>query len=103
MIEVDLDVLMKKELPVQVDWVGKLDDRLILTNTGLKPDKITIIGGSLILKDISTIYTKAVAVDGFDASGSTTVPVVLPAPTLIIAPGQTNLIEIDYTVQERSQ
>jgi uncharacterized protein (TIGR00159 family) len=102
LIEVNLDLLMKKELPVQVDWVGKMEDRLLLTKARPVPDKLTIIGGSLILEDITTIYTKKVAVDNIEASGSTTVPVILPAPTLKIAPGQTNLIEVEYTVQERS-
>lgn len=101
LVEVTLDVLMKKELPVQADWVGKMADNLILAQASLKPDKVTVIGGSLILNKLKTLFTNNIAVDDIAQSGSTTVPVVLVAPSLKIAPGQTNLITIEYVVQKR--
>lgn len=101
LVEVTLDVLMKKELPVQVDWVGKMPNDLVLERASLKPDKVTVIGGSLILDDISTLYTNSVAVDSIEQSGTMTVPLLLLAPSLKIAPGQTNLITVDYVIQKR--
>jgi len=60
-----------------------------------------VIGGSLILDDISTLYTNSVAVDSIEQSGTMTVPLLLLAPSLKIAPGQTNLITVDYVIQKR--
>ncbi len=49
-IDVSLDVLVIKELPIQVDWTGKLPDDLILTNATVTPAKTKLIGERRISK-----------------------------------------------------
>jgi diadenylate cyclase len=49
-LEVTLDLPVEKTLPIQADWVGKLADGLILEDVRLVPDKIKVVGGSLMLR-----------------------------------------------------
>ena len=102
-VEVTLDVPIKKELPVQIDWVGKLPEHLILKETHLDPARIWVIGGRQILKDVKTIYTEKVPLDNIRKSGTITVNVVLDPASLIIAPGSKDRITVTYVTEERSQ
>ena len=49
-VEVDPDLLIKKELPVQIDWVGKLPHHFILKETIITPKKVGFIGGKRMLE-----------------------------------------------------
>ena len=53
----------KKELPIQVDWTGKLPIFLVLTHVKIDPEKTTVMGGRSILDTLSTIYTEKVRLD----------------------------------------
>ena len=69
-IEVTLDETIKKEIPLQVDWVGELPEGLILSEIEIDPDKIEIIGGKRILGNISTLYTEKVHLDNLKGTGT---------------------------------
>ncbi len=49
-IEVTLDVPITKELPIQVDWVGRLPENLLLIKAKVIPEVVKVIGGSKILE-----------------------------------------------------
>jgi uncharacterized protein (TIGR00159 family) len=102
-VEVTLDVPIKKELPVQVDWVGKLPEHLILTETHLDPARIWVIGGRQILKGVKTIYTEKVPLDNIRKTGTITVNLVLDPTSLIMAPGSKDRITVTYVTEERSR
>ena len=102
-VEVTLDVPIKKELPVQVDWVGKLSDHLILAGAKLDPEKIEVIGGTRIMKDISTIYTQKVSLDNIQGSGTITVNLALNPASLRIARGSKDRITVEFVAKERLQ
>ena len=102
-VEVTLDVPIKKELPVQVDWVGKLPEHLVLKETHLDPARIWVIGGRQILKGVKTIYTEKVPLDNIRKTGTITVNVVLDPASLIIAPGSKDRIAVSYVTEERSR
>ena len=59
-LEVTLDLPVEKSLPLQADWTGKLADGLILEDVRMVPDTVKVVGGSLMLKDIQTIYTEKI-------------------------------------------
>lgn len=101
-LEVVLDVPVKKELPVQVDWVGKLPENLILREVKLDADKIQVIGGARTLADITTIYTEKVTLDSLKRSGTLTATLALSPASLKIAPGYKDKVIIKYTIAERS-
>ncbi len=102
-VEVTLDVPIAKELPVQVDWTGKLPENLILSEARLDPEKLLVEGGSHMLKNISTIYTEKVLLDNISESGKISVKLVLNPASLKIALGSKDRISIEYVVKKRLQ
>jgi uncharacterized protein (TIGR00159 family) len=102
-VEVTLDVPMRKELPVQVDWVGTLPEHLILTETKIEPDKIWVIGGRQILKGVDTIYTEKVPLDNIRKTGTITASLVLDPASLLLAPGSKDRVIVKYVAKERLQ
>ncbi len=100
-IEATLDIPVKKKLPLQVDWVGKLPAHLILTDVKIDPENVRVIGGKLILDEISSIYTKKIPLDNIIKSGTTTVNLALNPASLKIAPGSKDKITVKYIVKKR--
>lgn len=97
-VEATLDIPVKKELPIQVDWVGKLPDRITVSSVELDPAKVVVIGGKHILDKISTIYTKKVPVNNIDETGSITVNLALTPASLKIDSGSKEKIIVKYSV-----
>jgi diadenylate cyclase len=100
-VEVTIDVPMEKELPVQVDWAGKLPEHLILAGVEVVPHKIHIVGGARILENISTIYTKKVPLDKITETGTMMVGLALNPASLKIASGSEDSVRIKYVVKKR--
>jgi uncharacterized protein (TIGR00159 family) len=100
-IEVALDVLIAKELPVQVDWVGKLADDLILTNATVTPLKVKLIGERRVLTDLSTVYTEKVSLDKIQQTGSMSVSLALNPASIKVEAGSTDKVTIAYSVKKR--
>jgi YbbR domain-containing protein len=102
-IEVTLDVLSHKILPIQVDWVGKLKDELIMQSAEITPKEVKIVGGKNLLESISTIYTEKTPLDTITASGKLSANLALNPATLKIAPGLSNKVTIDYVLAQRRE
>ncbi len=100
-VEVSIDETIKKELPVQIDWVGKLTDNLILVDSVTDPVKVAVVGGKRILEDIATIYTEKVQLDSLSGQGEITANLALSPPSLKIAPGFKDKVTIQYLIRER--
>lgn len=102
-VEVDLDVLIKKKLPVQIDWIGRLPDHFILEQANLDPATVEIIGGKRILEKISTIYTEKVPLDNLGVNGTITANLALTPASLKIAPNSKEKVTITYLTRLRNQ
>ena len=102
-VEVDLDVLIKKEMPVQIDWVGRLPDHFILTETKVEPKTVAVIGGKRILENISTLYTEKVPLNNLEVRGTILVNLALTPASLKIAPGSKDKLTITYLNKLRNQ
>ena len=102
-VDVELDVLIKKEMPVQIDWVGRLPDHFILTETNVEPETVAVIGGKRILENISTIYTEKVPLNNLEVKGTITVNLALTPASLKIAPDSKEKITINYLTKLRNQ
>ena len=100
-VKVILDTTLKKELPVQVDWVGRLPDSLILEQVTLSPEKTTVLGGSRILKDMETVYTEKVPLGTISESGQMAVNLALRPATLKIAAGGRDKVQVSYVIRQR--
>ncbi len=100
-VEVTLGIPVIRELPVQVDWVGKLPKNLVLENVKIEPGKVRIIGGKRILDKISTIYTDKIYLNNIYYSGTKTVRLALSPPSLRIAPESTDTVTVKYIVKKK--
>ncbi|HHP7233846.1 MAG TPA: diadenylate cyclase [Desulfobacterales bacterium] len=99
-IDVTLDVLVEKELPLQADWVGSMPEGLLLASARLIPDRVVVIGPSRMLENLQTLYTEEIPVDPLTTSDSMTVTLALN-PSVKLAPWLENRVNIDYQVQPR--
>lgn len=98
---VDLDVPVSKPLPIQVDWVGSLDDNLILESVSVQPEQAEVVGSARTIDSLSTIYTEKVSLDQIRFSGRLSVQLALDPPGIKIADRQADKVEIHYTVRKR--
>lgn len=102
LVKVTLDVPVQREFPIQVNWTGKLNEHLILTEAYVVPNKIKVVGGSLKLDNIHTIYTEKVPLDTIEKSGNLTVKLNLDSDQLRFPPNSTSKVTVTYVVKERS-
>jgi YbbR domain-containing protein len=100
-IDVTVDVLDQKSLPLQVDWTGALPPGILVQEIKLEPATVKVTGGQLLLNQIDTLYTAKVPVDGLKQSGEIRTSLALVPASLRLAPGQENSILIRYTVRPR--
>ncbi len=100
-IDVALDEQVEKELPIQVDWVGKFPSHLILTMVKIKPEKTVVTGGRSILEKLSTIYTEKVRLDKIEKTGEINVSLALNPASLKVVQGSNEQIKVTYVVKER--
>jgi YbbR domain-containing protein len=102
-VDVDLDILITKELPIQIDWVGKLPDNFILTDVIIEPQTVEIIGGKRMLEKMSTIYTEKVSLNNLAEKGIITANLALNPASLKIAPNSKEKVTITYVTKLRNQ
>jgi diadenylate cyclase len=102
-VDVDLDVLVKKKLPIQIDWVGKLPDKYMLVEAIVEPDMVEIIGAKRMLEKISTLYTAKVPLDNLEVKGTITANLALNPASLKIAPDSKENVTITYLTKLRNQ
>ena len=100
-VEVMLDVPIVKELPVQVDWVGKLPENMLLKEVKIVPQTLQVIGGSKILDNVATLYTAPIRLDNLVKSGSLTANLVLTPASLKLAPNSPERVTVSFVIEER--
>jgi hypothetical protein len=103
MVEVFVDIRLKKEIPVQAFWVGRLSPDLILTQVVVSPEKIVVVGPSQVLSDIGTLFTEPVSLDGIAESGKITTQIAFNPATIRPEDSKRSVIQLEYTVQNRNE
>lgn len=98
-VEVTLDRMVKKELPVQVDWVGRLQEPYVIAQVKIDPPAVQVSGSARILSDISAIYTEKVSVDQINRSGTLGARLIPSPPSLKVS---SDKVTIEYVVKERT-
>jgi uncharacterized protein (TIGR00159 family) len=99
-VSVELDVTIEKELPVQVDWVGKMPENRLVVEVTVTPSTVKVVGGQRILEKISTIYTEKVPVDNLKEKGNLTANLALNPVSLKISGPREN-VTIQYQTAPR--
>ena len=98
-VEVTLDRTVREELPVQVDWVGKLQDPYVIAQVKIDPPRVQVSGSARVLSNVSAIYTEKISVDRIDRSGTLSARLVPSAPSLKLAQDK---VTVEYIVKERT-
>ena len=101
-VEITLDKPITKELPVQVNWVGRLPDWSVI-EAKVIPETVKVIGGSKLLENTATIYTAPVRLENLSKSGVLSVPLVLVPPSLKLDSNSKDRVVIEYTLGERQE
>lgn len=99
-IQVTLDALGEKELPVQPHWVGKLPGDLVMISAKALPPTVLLMGGRLALKEVATVYTEPIPLDKIADSGTITATLVLNSTAIKFKHNQK--IQIQYQVSKKS-
>jgi uncharacterized protein (TIGR00159 family) len=97
-VDLTLDVVGEKSLPIQVDWAGPLPKGLRIVSVEVAPARTRVVGSRSELSELSTIYTEKIPLTGVESSGSLAVGLVLPDGVTGIAPGAADRVTVNYTV-----
>ncbi len=101
-IVVDLDVTVRKDLPVQVDWAGRLPETMILSEATVDPARVEIAGGKRILENLQTIYTEKVPLDRLrEGVGVMEVSLAIQPASLKVASGSNEKVAVKYLTRKR--
>lgn len=99
-VTLELDTLEEKELFVQPHWTGQLPAGLIMTRADTVPETVTVSGGGLILKEMTTIFTEPVSLESLDGSGRLTVSLAVnPASLEILGSPK---VQIRYILEKKA-
>ena len=101
-LEVSLDVIREKSVPVQVDWIGPLQAGLRLVSVEIVPARTRVVGSKKQLAALNTLYTEKVPLGGLESSGSLTVDLSLADSALRIAPGAPQRVTVNYVMAPRA-
>jgi diadenylate cyclase len=97
-VDVVLDKFIKKRLPIQVNWAGKLSEGLSITKVNISPQEVTVMGPSMSLDDISTIYTEKIQLNNIKESGKMNVTLNLGSNTFMLENNQNGKVTLEYKV-----
>ena len=65
------------------------------------PNDVSVVGGSLMLKDIQTIYTEKIPLENITTGGTVSVSLVLQPSSLKLVDGAKNRVDVIYKVKKR--
>lgn len=98
---VEMDLTVKKELPVQVDWTGRLPEHLVLAEAVLEPQRVELVGSRRILESLQTLYTEKVPLERLREAGVLEVPFSIQPASLKLAPGSPEKVVVRYQTRRR--
>jgi uncharacterized protein (TIGR00159 family) len=99
-LDITLDTLVEKDLPIQPQWSGSLPPGLVMQEATAIPATVRVIGGGLALRDIATIFTEQISLDTLTESGTVNVVLVLATASLRLE--TKTPIQIRYLISKKS-
>ncbi|WDP89360.1 MAG: DNA integrity scanning protein DisA nucleotide-binding domain protein [Desulfobacter sp.] len=100
-VEITLDALTEKRLPVQPDWTGKLPEGYIMKGARAIPPELTVMGGELALKNLATVFTEKIDLSRLKDSGVVSVGLKLNSPGLKLKDRES--IQVQYFVSPKTE
>lgn len=102
-IEIVLDRIIEKRVPVQVDWDGKLRKDILISDVVISPKEAVISGPSLLVKDIQTIYTEKISLADLEQSITLNVNLNLNNSAMKIVNGSNGQFALKVEVSEKDK
>jgi YbbR domain-containing protein len=99
-VELTLDAMVEKQVPVQADFSGKLPEGLIMTRIQVIPETVKITGGELTLDSVTTVFTEKIPLENLTTSGFVNAALVMNPATLRSA-DKHKKVQIRYTISDR--
>jgi DNA integrity scanning protein DisA with diadenylate cyclase activity len=101
-VEVALDETVRRWLPIQSDWEGRLPGHLVMSAVRLEPETLEVVGGRRLLDRIDTLYTEKIPLGEIRRSGSVSVGLAARQEMALRIPsGADQKITVHYTVKTR--
>lgn len=100
MVELIIGAIVTKNLPIQLDWAGKMPEDLIIEDAALTPETLMVTGLNPGIEKISTLYTEKIPLESIKGSGTLEVEVILQPPFLKSA-DRSKTIHVSYKVRTR--
>ncbi len=101
-VEVTVDETVQKQLMVQPTWTGHLKQGLIIVSAKTIPETMVVKGGSMILKERTTLFTEPIRLDEITQSGSVSTGFALGQSNLQLQDHNKNSVTIYYEIKQRS-
>ncbi|MCP4114751.1 MAG: DisA protein [Desulfobacteraceae bacterium] len=101
-VEVTMDETIQKQLAVQPTWTGRLKQGLIISSAKAVPETVMVKGGSMALKEITTLFTEPVPLDHITQSGRVLTSFALDKSNLKLQDHGKNNVTIYYEIKQRS-
>lgn len=98
---INVDEKITKELIVQPTFTGQLNPGLIITSATAIPESVVVTGGSMMLKDSTTLFTEPILLDAITGSGSISLGFDLSQSNLKLQGSAKNSVIVHYEIQER--
>ncbi len=102
-LEITLDELEEKSVPVQVDWAGKLPENLIMVTADVEPAKIDISSGKHAMEKMSLSILKRCRWTGITQSGELKARVIAQPASAKFAADAQDMVTVRYQVRTRGQ
>ncbi len=99
-INIVLDRYARKNVPIQADWKGKKPRDIQISSVSFKPAIAILSGPSLLLNEISTVYTQKVPLENITESGMMLVNLAID-DKIKIENGSNGKFTMEYIVVRR--
>jgi uncharacterized protein (TIGR00159 family) len=101
-LTVTLDRLAEKTIPIQVHWVGRPPEGMLLHSASLHPSKVVLAGPSRELEKVDTVYTAPVDIGKLNTFGHLRTKLILEPTSLQVAEGGSDRVTVTYQLAERT-
>jgi YbbR domain-containing protein len=96
-LEIRLDRLSQRELPVRPDFTGDPAEGLVLSDSlTVNPPLVTLSGPSRLIEQVEQVYTKAIRLDGLSGPAEVTARLAVPDSCLIRVSPESVAVKLSF-------
>ncbi len=100
-LDITLDILAEKDLPIQPNWTGKLPKGFMMETAKMMPSSVIVKGPDKALKNTFTLFTEKISLDKLTQSGTIETKLILDPPSL--EPTHTDKVKIQYSIIKKER